>query len=187
MSYLISSSGLFYASESSYPWFAAYTSWAQRGQLTCPRWYSQGVWGPGLECILKSCELQEFWYIYISIYIYVDTCFLGLHPWHTAVPRLGVELELQLPAYTTATATFPTPQLTAFTEYLTHWVRPGIEPASSWVLVRFVTAEPRWELPGSGILIVGPLSNDSVIDDLIQCKFEGGISDNCGNWETSPI
>ena len=29
---------------------------------------------------------------------------LGLPPWHTEVPRLGVESELQLPAYTTATA-----------------------------------------------------------------------------------
>ena len=31
-------------------------------------------------------------------------CFLGPHPWHMEVPRLEVELELQLPAYTTATA-----------------------------------------------------------------------------------
>ena len=31
--------------------------------------------------------------------------FLGLHLWHTEVPRLGLELELQLPAYPTATAT----------------------------------------------------------------------------------
>ena len=31
--------------------------------------------------------------------------FLGLHPWHMEVPRLGVKSELQLPAYTTATAT----------------------------------------------------------------------------------
>lgn len=31
--------------------------------------------------------------------------FLGLHPRHMEVPRLGVESELQLPAYTTATAT----------------------------------------------------------------------------------
>ena len=30
--------------------------------------------------------------------------FLVLHPQHTEVPRLGVELELQLPTYTTATA-----------------------------------------------------------------------------------
>ena len=32
-------------------------------------------------------------------------CFLGLHPQHMEIPRLGVESELQLPAYTTATAT----------------------------------------------------------------------------------
>ena len=29
---------------------------------------------------------------------------------------------------------------------LTHWVRPGIEPTSSWVLVGFITAEPQQEL-----------------------------------------
>ena len=29
---------------------------------------------------------------------------------------------------------------------LTHQSRPGIELASSWILVRFVSAEPRWEL-----------------------------------------
>ena len=37
------------------------------------------------------------------------------------VPRQGVELELKLPTYTTATA-------------------------MPWILVGFVTAEPRWEL-----------------------------------------
>ena len=31
--------------------------------------------------------------------------FKGLHPWHMEVPRLGVKLDPQLPAYTTATAT----------------------------------------------------------------------------------
>ena len=31
-------------------------------------------------------------------------CFLGLYSQHMEVPRLGVELELQLPAYATATA-----------------------------------------------------------------------------------
>ena len=30
--------------------------------------------------------------------------FLGLNLWHMEVPRLVVELELQLPVYTTATA-----------------------------------------------------------------------------------
>ena len=31
-------------------------------------------------------------------------CFLGPHLWHMEVPRLGVKSELQLLAYTTATA-----------------------------------------------------------------------------------
>ena len=31
--------------------------------------------------------------------------FLGVHLWYMEVPRLGVKLELQLLAYTTATAT----------------------------------------------------------------------------------
>ena len=25
-------------------------------------------------------------------------------------------------------------------------MRPGIEPVSSWILIRFVSAEPRWDL-----------------------------------------
>ena len=31
-------------------------------------------------------------------------------------------------------------------KYFTHWARPGIEPASSWILVWFITAEPQKEL-----------------------------------------
>ena len=31
--------------------------------------------------------------------------FIGPHLWHMEVPRLGIESELQLPAYATATAT----------------------------------------------------------------------------------
>ena len=32
--------------------------------------------------------------------------FLGLHPWHMELPRLGVQSELQPPVYTTAIATW---------------------------------------------------------------------------------
>ena len=31
---------------------------------------------------------------------------------------------------------------------LIHWVRPGMEPTSSWILVMFVTTEPQWEVLG---------------------------------------
>ena len=37
--------------------------------------------------------------------LFLFFCFLGLHLWHMEIPRLGVELELQLPAYATDTAT----------------------------------------------------------------------------------
>ena len=40
----------------------------------------------------------------LDVYI-ILLCFLGPHLRHMEVPRLGVELELQLLAYTTATAT----------------------------------------------------------------------------------
>ena len=53
------------------------------------------------------------------------------------VPRLGVKSELQLQAYATAHGS---------TGSSTHWVRLGIEPESSWTLVKFVTAEPQQDL-----------------------------------------
>ena len=61
--------------------------------------------------------------------------FLGTHLWHMEVPTLGVESEL--PAYTTAHGNAGS---------LTYRARPGIEPASSWFLVRFISTEPQWEL-----------------------------------------
>ena len=38
-------------------------------------------------------------------FLFYFFAFSGLHPWHMEVPRLGVKSELQLLAYTTATAT----------------------------------------------------------------------------------
>ena len=43
--------------------------------------------------------LKNFFLAFILFY------FLEAHPWHMDVPRLGVRPELQLPVYTTATAT----------------------------------------------------------------------------------
>ena len=54
------------------------------------------------------------------------------------VPGLGTESELQLPPYTIA---IPTSDLSSICNpgSLTHWAMPGIEPASSWILVGFLT------------------------------------------------
>ena len=45
--------------------------------------------------VTYTCIFQSFFF-----------CFLGPHSWHMEVPRLGVELELQLPGYATATETW---------------------------------------------------------------------------------
>ena len=40
----------------------------------------------------------------------------------------------------------PIPQLKALLDSLTHWARPGIEPTTLWILVRFIIAELQREL-----------------------------------------
>ena len=50
----------------------------------------------------------------------------------------------------------PTPHLSATPDPLTHWARLGIEPVSSWILVRFVSTEPWWELPRLLLNLVQP-------------------------------
>ena len=85
--------------------------------------------------------------IYILFTYLFIFAFLRLHPWYMEVPRLGVKLELQLPAYVTATATWGPNCLWWQRRITNHWARPGIQPASSWTLVRFVSAVPQWELP----------------------------------------
>ena len=74
--------------------------------------------------------------------------FLSLH---MEVPGLGVELQLPLLAYTTATAT---PDLSHICN-LHHSSRrcqilnplrgPGMEPMSSWILIGVISAEPQQE------------------------------------------
>ena len=67
----------------------------------------------------------------------------GAHLWHMEVPRLGIESKLQLQTYTTAYSNAGS---------LTHWVRTGIKPVSSWMLLGFLTSEPQQELPPQGFL-----------------------------------
>ena len=78
---------------------------------------------------------------------------MGLHLWHMDVPRLGVQWELQLPAYTTATATQDLSGICDLHHHSsgdawspTHRAMPGIEPKSSWILVGFISAMPLREL-----------------------------------------
>ena len=53
---------------------------------------------------LKASVRCDFTAITFFFFFFVF-CLLGPHPQYMEVPRLGVELELRLPVYTTATAT----------------------------------------------------------------------------------
>ena len=79
--------------------------------------------------------------------------FLGLHMQHMEVPRLEVEPELRLPAYTTATAT-PDPSHICDLHHSSqqHQI---LNPLSEnlWILVRCITAEPQQEVPNGYFLI----------------------------------
>ena len=85
------------------------------------------------------------------------------------VSRLGVQSELQLPAYATATAmqiravsvTYTTAHGNARSS--THRVRPGMEPTSSWILVGFITVAPQREFPQLGFK---PKQSDSKAETL---------------------
>ena len=76
-------------------------------------------------------KLYSFFFFFFLSFV-----FGGSAPMAYEVPRLGIESELQLPAYTTAT---PDPSricdyTTAYSNAgsLTHRARPGIKPAPSW-------------------------------------------------------
>ena len=80
--------------------------------------------------------LLEWFSCFIMKYVF---CFLELHLWHVEIPRLGVELELQLPAYATATATQDLSRVCELrhssrnARSLTHWVRPRDQPPNLMV------------------------------------------------------
>ena len=100
---------------------------------------SRAFWGVGVSTVLLPSQgplLKSYFFF-----------FLGLHLWHIEVPRLGVKSELQLPAYATATATQDLSRISDLHHrsqqhrILNPLMGPGIESASSWILVRFVSTE----------------------------------------------
>ena len=105
-----------------------------------------GIINKDIGCHKADYPNLLFWTVTFFFFLW------GPRPRLTEVCRLGVESVLQLLAHSTAKAT---PDLICVwdihhnhgnTGSLTHWVRPGIEPTSSWILVRSFTAEPQWEL-----------------------------------------
>ena len=89
----------------------------------------------------------DFSYVVFCLFCFVLR-FLRLNPQHMEVPRLGPQ---QRRIWATS-ATSATAHCKARSP--THWRRLGIKPTSSWILVRFVSAAPQWELPSKRNFIV---------------------------------
>ena len=122
------------------------------------RFSHENIWTWGF--LLVEVFLFYFW---VFVYLF---CFLGPHVWQTEVPRLGAAAASYSHSHSNA-GSKPCQAMSVMyttahgnTRYLTHcdvhhssWQRqilnsprPGIEPTSSWIPVRFITTEPHWEL-----------------------------------------
>ena len=71
--------------------------WACCSFSFCPRFLTSSLNG----IVREGLHLHFICHVYICICIYIYFVFLGLHPWHMEVPRLGGESE-QSPVYVTA-------------------------------------------------------------------------------------
>ena len=82
-----------------------------RFYMTVMMWYFFFFCAPkiqkdqGQKYFILMRKMKNAEYMKLGKLFFVLFFFLGPHPWHMEIPRLGVQLELQLPAYTTATAT----------------------------------------------------------------------------------
>ena len=86
--------------------------------------------------------------VIIAVLFFFFLVLLGLCPWHMEVPRLRGESNCSCwTSHSSQQRLFQASTIAhSNARSLTHWVRPGIEPVSSWMLVRFVSAEPQQEL-----------------------------------------
>ena len=136
-----------------------------------------------------SSKLSIKYKAHAANFIFYFLSFLGLHPQHREVPRLGVESELQLLAYITEQWQIPAASATYTIAYgkagsLTHLVRPGIEPESSWILAAFITAEPRWELSHAANFRRQGILNRSWEDlDITDVMGPGAASSLCSSQQ----
>ena len=109
--------------------------------LSPPSSFFWAPWSISLRQPLSVSLLFFLSWFFVCLFVCLLACFLGL----------GVESELQLLAYATATATWDLSHrcdlcLSLQQCWIFNPLRPGIEPAYSWTLVRFLTC---WTTAGT--------------------------------------
>ena len=90
-----------------------------------------------------------FFFVVVVVFFFLLFWFLGLLLWHMKVPRLGVQSELHLLAYTTNTSDLSRIcdlWHSSWQHQILNLLRPEIEPSTSWFLVGFVSTMPQREL-----------------------------------------
>ena len=128
----------------------------------------------------------------------MNKCWIWAHPQHIKVPRLGVESELQLPAYTTATeiqdlsCVWDLHQSSWQRQILNPLSEARDQPSSSWILVGFITL---WAMAGTPcfftfILAIWwfPMFNQSFIPGICfyhsHCKIHSSYWAVKKEWTT---
>lgn len=90
-----------------------------------------------------SCHLVKLKPNILSIFWFILFFLLWLYLWHIEVPRLGVASELQLSAYSTATATWDPSCICdlcgRLPRSLTHLARPQINPTLSYQFINLMS------------------------------------------------
>ena len=113
----------------------------------CLAWFQ----GSGLKLVItllaQPGSASEMAVVFLKYYVFSSShflfvCFLGLHPRHMEVSRLGVQSELQLLAYATATATLD-PSYVCDLHHSSRqcWILNPLSKARDWTCYLMV---PRW-------------------------------------------
>ena len=106
---------------------------------------------PGIEPVSSRMLVRfvsaEIWW---ELPIFFLFGFLGLHLRHMEVPRLGVESEPQPQHLGIRVAPVIHSAAHGNARSPIHWSRPGIEPASSWILVGVINS---WATKGTPIFL----------------------------------
>jgi len=87
------------------------------------------------------------------LFVFCFFVFLGLHLWHMEVLRLGVESELQLLVYTTATATTdPSRVWNLHRSSRQHWILNPLSETRDWTPILMDTSQVHYHWATTGTL-----------------------------------
>ena len=109
----------------------------------------------------KTCQLCAFplfaqmpWRWLQFGFFFFFSCFLGPHLWLMEFPRLGIQLELHMPAYTTATAiSDPNHVCNLHHSSRQHWILHLLSKARDWTCNLMVPSRIHFHCSTTGILL----------------------------------